>query len=288
MFSGAITALVTPFKDGKVDFDKLGELVEFQIENGIDGILPAGCTGEAATLTHDEQIQVVDFVVKTANGRCKVIAGTGSNSTAEALSLTKAVAKKGADAALVITPYYNKPTPEGQYLHYKLLADEGGLPVILYNVPSRTGINMTPDTTARLSEVKNIVAIKEAAGSVDQVSQILSKCDITVLSGDDGLTLPMMSVGATGVISVVSNILPKETVEMVKAFHEGNLERSRELHFQLLPVVEALFYETNPMPVKTIMNLLGRLNGEVRLPLCDVRPETRQRLENDLKKFGLL
>ena len=287
MFKGSIVALVTPFKNGKVDRQKIKELIKFHLKNGTDGIAPCGCTGEAATLTCQEQKDVIALVIDEVKGRIPVIAGTGSNSTREAMDLTKFAAKAGADAALVITPYYNKPTPEGQYRHYRILAEEAGIPIVMYNVPSRTGISMLPETIARLSSLKNIVAIKEAAGSLDQVSQILSLCDITVLSGDDSLTLPMMAVGAKGVISVVANIIPKDIANMTDAFFERDLDEAMRLHYKALPLCKAMFYETNPIPVKAAMGMLKMITPEWRLPLCEPLPATLKKIKSALKAYGL-
>ena len=288
MFKGSIVALVTPFKNGKVDKKKIKELIKFHIENGTNGIAPCGCTGEAATLTSEEQKGVIALVVEEVKGRVPVIAGTGSNSTKEALDLTKFAAKCGASGALVITPYYNKPTPEGQYLHYRTLAQEAGIPIVMYNVPSRTGISMLPETIARLSSLKNIVAIKEASGSLEQISKILSLCDITVLSGDDPLTFPMMAVGAKGVISVVANIIPQDVVRMIDAFFAGDLEEARQLHYKMLPLSKAMFYETNPIPVKAAMGILKKITPEWRLPLCPPQPETLKKVKSALKSYALL
>ena len=288
MFTGSIVALVTPFKDGLVDYDKLAELVEYHIENGTNGIVPCGTTGESPTLTHEEHGKVVSKVVEQANGRIPVIAGTGSNNTSEALSLTKDTKKAGADGALMITPYYNKPTQEGLYKHFKVIAEEVDIPIVVYNVPSRTGVAISPETVARLYEMENIVAIKEASGSIDQTSQILALCDITVLSGDDSLTLPIMSVGGKGVISVVANILPRDTSEMVSKFLNGMVKESREIHKRLFPICRAMFIETNPISVKTAMKLLGRLNGEMRLPLCEMSNEHEGQLHSILKENGLV
>ncbi len=287
MFQGSYVALVTPFKDGEVDEEKLRELVEFQIEQGTNGILPCGCTGEAATLTHEEQKRVIKIVLETVNKRVLVLAGTGSNSTAEAYNLTKYAKEAGANAALVITPYYNKPTPEGQFRHYAKLA-ELGIPIILYNVPSRTGISMLPETVARLSKIENIVAIKEASGSLEQISKILSLCDITVLSGDDSLTLPMLSIGGKGVISVVANIVPAEVAQMTAAFLDGSLQKAKDIHYKLFSLCKAMFIETNPIPVKTAMKLLGRLNGELRLPLCEMQAGNEEKLKRVLEEYGLI
>ncbi|MEE8596897.1 MAG: 4-hydroxy-tetrahydrodipicolinate synthase [bacterium] len=288
MFTGSIVALVTPFKDGLVDYDKLAELVEYHIENGTNGIVPCGTTGESPTLTHEEHGKVVNKVVEKANGRIPVIAGTGSNNTSEALSLTKDAKKAGADGALMITPYYNKPTQEGLYKHFKIIAEEIDIPIVIYNVPSRTGVAISPETVARLYEMENIVAIKEASGNIDQTSQILALCDITVLSGDDSLTLPIMSVGGKGVISVVANILPRDTSEMVSKFSNSMVKESREIHKRLFPICRAMFIETNPIPVKTAMKLLGRLNGEMRLPLCEMSNEHEGQLHSILKENGLI
>lgn len=288
MFKGAITALVTPFKNGCVDLERYERLIEFQIKNGVDGIAPCGCTGEAATLSHAEQEQVIEFAVRKVRGRVPVIAGTGSNSTTESVSLTKFAKKAGADAALVITPYYNKPTHSGLVAHYKAIAKSGGLPVVLYNVPGRTGLDMQPATIAELSKVKNIVAVKEACGRADRVSDILSLCDITVLSGDDGLTLPMMAVGAKGVVSVVSNIEPKKTARMVADYAAGKFQSAQKLHYELLPVVKALFIETNPIPVKTALKMMGLLNGELRMPLTPLKKSSEAELRRVLKKAKLI
>src|SRR3972149_8539301 len=287
-FTGSIVALVTPFRDGLVDFDKLGELVEYHIENGTNGIIPCGTTGESPTLSHKEHGEVVGKVIEKANGRIPVIAGTGSNNTSEALSLTRHAKEVGADGSLMITPYYNKPTQQGLYEHYKLVAEEVDIPIIIYNVPSRTGVSMTPETVARLYEIKNIVAIKEASGSIDQTSQILNLCDITVLSGDDSLTLPIMSVGGKGVVSVVANILPREVSELVSSFLNGDTEKSRQIHNKLFPICRGMFIETNPIPVKTAMKLMGRLNGEMRLPLCKMSDEHEKQLQKALKEYGLI
>ncbi len=288
MFKGSFVAIVTPFKRGKIDYTKFRELVEFQIKNGTDGIVPAGCTGEAATLAHEEQKKLVKFTCEIVNKRVSVIGGAGSNSTAEAVCLTKYAKRSGCDGVLSITPYYNKPTPEGQFRHYKAVAKSADIPVMVYNVPSRTGISISPQTIARLSKIENITAIKEASGSLDQVSRILSMCDITVLSGDDSLTLPMMSIGAKGVVSVVANLVPREVHNMVSCFLEGDLERARKLHYRILPLAGAMFIETNPIPVKTSMRMLRRLNGEFRLPLCGMEKENETKLKKALKKYGLI
>ena len=288
MFEGSIVAIVTPFEDGKIDEQRLSELIEFHISEGTSAILPCGCTGEAATLTHKEQEYMIKLVIDIVERRVPVIAGTGSNSTEEALALTKSAKGAGADGALLITPYYNKPTPRGQYLHYEKIAKAVDIPIILYNVPSRTGISILPKTVAELSKIDNIVGIKEASGSLDQVSAIIDLCDITVLSGDDALTLPMMALGAKGVISVAANVVPKHMAMMVKSFLNGNLEESRKIHFNLFPLFKALFYETNPIPVKTALGMMGKIIPELRLPLCDIENENRERLRNVLIDTGVL
>jgi 4-hydroxy-tetrahydrodipicolinate synthase len=290
MFSGSIVAIATPFTDdgSAVDFEKLDELIERQVAGGTGGIVPAGCTGEAATLSHTEQEEVIARTVKAANGRVKVIAGTGSNSTGEAVRLTKSAADAGADGALVITPYYNKPTPEGQFRHYKAVAEAADIPVMLYNVPGRTGTKISPETIARIhGEVENVTSVKEACGSVDQVSAILSLCDITVMSGDDSLTLPMMSVGATGVVSVAANVVPDVVSAMVRAWQEGRPEEARKLHYKLMPLFKAFFIETNPMPVKTTLRMMGLLNGVCRMPLCEMTPGGEAKLKAVLLEYGL-
>ncbi len=288
MFTGSLVALVTPFKNGEVDYKKQKELVEFHIKNGTSGIVPCGTTGESATLSFEEHERVVAEIVATVAGRIKVLAGTGSNNTAEALRLTKHAKKVGADGALLITPYYNKPTPEGLYRHYKLIAEEVDIPIVIYNVPSRTGISILPETVARLAEMKNIVGIKEASGNIDQTTQILQLCNITVLSGDDSLTLPIMSVGGKGVISVVANIVPADTAALTKYCLDGNFEAARKCHHKLFPLCKGMFVETNPIPVKTAMKLLGRINGEMRLPLCDMTRENEGKLSKILNDYGLM
>lgn len=288
MFKGSYVALVTPFVDGKIDEKAFSSLIEFQIENGTDGILPCGCTGEAATLSMQEQKQLIKFAVEVCNKRVPVLAGTGSNNTAEAVELTEYAEKAGADGALLITPYYNKPTPEGQYRHYTAVASKVNIPIMLYNVPSRTGISMLPSTVARLSKIDNIVAIKEAAGSVQQVMDILDLCDITVMSGDDSMTLPFMSVGAKGVVSVVANIVPDKVHKLTQSFLDGDMEASRETHYQILNLCKSMFLETNPLPVKTSLSLMGRINEEWRLPLCEMRSDTKEKLESVLKEYKLI
>jgi len=288
MFEGSLVAMITPFKNGEVDYSKLKELVEFHIKNGTKGIVPCGTTGESATLSFEEHEKVVGEVVNMVAGRIHVLAGTGSNNTAEALRLTKHAKKVGADGALLITPYYNKPTPEGLYRHYKLIAEDVDIPIIIYNVPSRTGISILPETVASLSEIKNIVGVKEASGNIDQTTQILQLCNITILSGDDSLTLPIMSVGGKGVISVVANLVPSVVSELTRYCLDGKYDAARKLHLKLFPLCKGMFIETNPIPVKTAMRLLGRLNGEMRLPLCEMAKEHESQLVNILTNYGLM
>ena len=288
MFRGSFVAVVTPMKDGEVDLDKLGELMDWQIESGTDGIVPMGTTGESATLTHDEHDKVVEFAVKTIKGRVKVIAGAGSNATHEAVRLTKHAEEVGADGVLSVQPYYNKPTPEGTYRHFKAVSEATKLPIVLYSVPSRTGKEIDLDTAKRLAKIENIVAIKEAGGKVDRASALVRIDGLDVISGDDSLTLPMMAVGAVGVISVAANVAPKETSAMVHAALDGDFKKARELHGRLYPLMTELFRENNPMGAKTALKLMGRLNGEMRAPLCELLPENEERLAGVLGELGLV
>jgi len=287
-FRGVYTALVTPFSKGAVDYVRLEKLVESQIAGGVDGIIPVGTTGESPTLSVEEHLKVIEVVIKKAAKRCVIVAGTGANSTSEAIELTMAAKALGADATLQVTPYYNKPTQEGIYRHFSAVADTAGLPVFLYNVPGRSGVAITPETVARLSKNANIVALKEAGGSVDRVSQVRDACDITIFSGDDSLTLPMMSVGAVGIVSVASNIIPKELKQMVDAAAAGKLEQARQLHQKYYPLFRDLFIEANPIPVKTAMAMMGLLEEEFRLPLCPISDANRVKLRATLEKCGLL
>jgi len=289
-FEGSIVAMVTPFRDGKVDEAKIRELVEFHVKNGTDAIVPCGTTGESPTLSHAEHKRVVEVTIAAAAGRVPVIAGTGSNSTAEAIELTQHAKKAGADGVLMVCPYYNKPTQAGLIAHYKAVALAVDIPIIMYNIPGRTGVNMLTETVAALAELPNIVGMKEASGSLEQMTEVISLCGdrLTVVSGDDTLTLPLMAVGGKGVISVVANIVPKETAEMTRAALNGDWKRAKELHLRLFPLCKAMFYETNPIPVKTAMQLLGRLNGEVRLPLCPMSQANRDKLQKALRAYGLL
>ncbi|MBI3315584.1 MAG: 4-hydroxy-tetrahydrodipicolinate synthase [Candidatus Omnitrophica bacterium] len=286
-FHGSLVALVTPFKNGKVDEKTLAKLVRHHIQAGTDGIVPVGTTGESPTLSHKEHERVIEIAVEAAHHEVPVIAGTGSNSTEEAISLTKFAKRSGADGALMVTPYYNRPTQEGLFRHYETVAKKVDIPIMLYNVPSRTGTTLLPETVARLSKIPNIVGIKEATGNMDQASHILSLCDITVLSGDDSLTLPLLALGAKGVISVIANVLPGDVSAMVDAFFAGNLQKARNLHMKLFPLCRAMFIETNPIPVKRAMKLLGLCSDELRLPLSPLSADHEKALIAALKAYGL-
>lgn len=290
MFHGAIVATVTPFLNGKLDRKGLKKLVEFQIRNGTGGIVPCGTTGESATLSFDEHEAVIDTVVETAAGRVPVIAGTGSNNTKEAIVLTRYAKKAGADAALVITPYYNKPTQEGLYRHFRAVAESTDLPIVLYNVPGRTGVNMAAGTVARLAEVKNIVGVKEASGNLGQVCDIIRAVPkkFCVLSGDDGLFFPMMALGAKGVISVASNVAPRAMADLAEAFVLGDLSRAREIHYRLWPLFDVLFVETNPIPAKTALAMMKMVREEFRLPLCPMSEANRKKLAGVLSGLKLI
>lgn len=289
MFTGAMVAIVTPFQDGKVDFETLDELIDFQLENGIDAIVPVGTTGESPTLTHEEHKQVIERVVKRVAGGTRVIAGAGSNSTAEAIELTAYAKKVGADATLQVCPYYNKPTQEGFFQHFKAIADEVDLPMVLYNIPGRCGAGMTPETVARLDELENVVAIKEATGSLDQASEIAMRCDITILSGDDSLTLPLASVGGKGVISVVANIVPADVKAMTDLILEGDLVKARQWHRKLFALSKnMLTLATNPIPIKAAMAMLDLCSEELRLPMTPLEPAKKTALKQTLTDYGLL
>jgi 4-hydroxy-tetrahydrodipicolinate synthase len=289
MFTGAMVALITPFQDGEIDFETLDEIIEFQLNNGIDGIVPVGTTGESPTLSHEEHKEIIERVVKTVNGQVPVIAGAGSNSTAEAIELTAFAKKIGADATLQVGPYYNKPTQEGFYQHFKAIAEEVDLPVVLYNIPGRCGAGMTPDTIARLSEVENIVAIKEATGSLDQASEIAILCDITIISGDDSLTLPLASVGGKGVISVAANIVPADVKAMTDLILENDLVSARQWHNKLFNLCKnMLTLATNPIPIKAAMAMLNMASEELRLPMTPLEENKRAVLKQTLKDYGLL
>jgi 4-hydroxy-tetrahydrodipicolinate synthase len=283
-----MVAMVTPFKDGKVDEPKIRGLVEFHIKNGTDAIVPCGTTGESATLSHEEHNKVVEVTIDAARERIPVIAGTGSNSTSEAIELTKHAKEAGADGALIITPYYNKPTQRGLYLHYKKIANEVDIPLILYNVPGRTGVNLMPQTVADLTPIDNIVAIKEASANLKQIGEIINLCGdkISLLSGDDFTTLPILCLGGKGVISVVANLVPADTAALIDEFNKGNIETARRIHYRLLPLCEAMFLETNPIPIKTAMALCGMLDSsELRLPLSAMSDQNLDRLKKALLDF---
>ena len=289
MFNGALSAIVTPFRDGVVDEAALRELIEWQIQEGIDGIFPCGSTGESATLTHAEHEQVIKLAVQQARRRVPVLAGTGSNSTAEAIRLTAFAREIGADGAVLISPYYNKPTQEGIFKHYKMIAASADLPLIVYNIPGRTGSNILPETFARLCEIRNIVGVKEASGSMEQISDIRRLCGdrLTILSGDDSLTVPIMALGGKGVISVISNLMPRETHELAAAALEGDFVRAREIHFRLLPLMRALFVETNPIPLKQALAYMGKCSAELRMPLTPISPAGAERLRAAMKELRL-
>jgi 4-hydroxy-tetrahydrodipicolinate synthase len=290
MFSGSMVALITPFQDGKVDYKTLEEIVEFHLDSGTDGLVPVGTTGECPTLSHSEHKKVIERVVKVAGGKIPVIAGAGSNSTAEAIELTAFAKKIGADATLQVGPYYNKPTQEGFYQHFKAIADEVDLPIVLYNIPGRCGgSGMTPETVARLSAIENIVAIKEATGSLDQASEIASRCDITILSGDDSLTLPLASVGGKGVISVVANIVPTDVKAMTDLILEGDFVSARKWHNKLFALSKNLLgLATNPIPIKAAMSMLNMASEELRLPMTPLEQSERAVLKKTLTDYGLL
>jgi 4-hydroxy-tetrahydrodipicolinate synthase len=288
-FAGLSVAIVTPFKGGQLDVTLLREQIEFQVAAGTRCVCPVGTTGESPTLSHEEHERVISEVVQTARGRIKVMAGTGSNSTAEALRLTKWAAKEGADAALMVAPYYNKPTQEGFYLHYKAVAEQVGIPLCVYNIPGRTGKNIEPETIARMADLPNVTLVKEATGSLDQASQILCTTDLTVLSGDDSLTLPLMAVGGEGVISVVGNIVPKDMLAMVNAYLKGDVGTAMQWHHKLFPLCrDMLGLATNPIPIKAAMKLLGRDSGEMRLPMTPLDNAGEGKLRKTLTNYGLL
>jgi len=292
MFKGSLVAMVTPFTEsGKVDEKGINELVEFHIKNGTNGIVPCGTTGESPTLSHEEHKRVVEITINAVAGRIPVIAGTGSNSTREALDLTSHAKEAGADGALIVVPYYNKPTQKGLYLHYKEIADNVDIPIIVYNVPSRTGVNLLPETLAKLAELENIVAVKEASGNLEQMAQIVELCGdkITLLSGDDKLILPVLSIGGKGVISVVANIIPAEVANMIREFEKGNYQTAQDIFIsKVYPLSSAMFYETNPIPVKTSVQLMGLPAGNLRLPLTPMSDDNLAKLKSDLMKFNLL
>ncbi len=291
-FKGSIVALVTPFsKKDEVDEATLVKLVEFHIKNGTDGIVPCGTTGESATLNYDEHKRVIEICVKAAKKRIPIIAGTGSNCTQEAIEMSEYAKEVGADGLLLVSPYYNRPTQKGLYLHFKAISEAVNLPIVLYNIASRTGVNIEPETIARLAkDCKNIVSVKEASGSLDQMSRIRSLCpkSFILLSGDDSLTLPVMSIGGEGIISVVANIIPKDVKALVSAFNDGNIEEARRLHYKMLPLIKAMFIETNPIPVKTAMGLMNLCEPLLRLPMCSMADENLSKLKAAMKEYKLI
>lgn len=290
MLEGSIVAIVTPFKGGKIDEKALSELVEWHVSSGTNAIVPCGTTGESATLEYEEHYRVIEIVVKTVKKRIPVIAGTGANATDETIMITKKAKKLGADAALLVAPYYNKPTQEGLYRHYKSVAEAVDIPIVLYNVPGRTAVNILPSTVARLLEMKNIVAIKEATGDMKQVSEVIRLCGdrLTVLSGDDFTTFPLLALGGKGVISVTANIAPREVSDMCRLWEEKKYEKARALHYKLEPLNYAMFIETNPIPVKTAVAMMGKIREEFRLPLCEMSDANREKLKKTIKDFGLI
>jgi 4-hydroxy-tetrahydrodipicolinate synthase len=290
LFAGVTVATVTPFKNGEVDWDELGKLVDWHCEQGTDALAPCGTTGESPTLTHEENERVVAFVCERARGRTKIMAGTGSNSTAEAIRMTKAAKRAGANGTLQVGPYYNKPTQEGYFRHFAAVAEATDLPVVVYNIPGRTGSNILPETIARMAEkCPTIVAVKEATGSLDQASQVAALCDVMILSGDDSLTLPLMSIGGKGVVSVVGNVVPRDMMALVKAFAAGKFEEALQWHRKLFPLCrDMLGVATNPIPVKAAMKLLGRGNGEMRLPMCPMDAAGEAKVRQTLVNYGLL
>lgn len=290
MFTGSYVAIITPFRNGKVDEKAFGDLIEWQIERGTNGIVPCGSTGESATLTHEEHDRVIALTVEVARRRVPVIAGTGSNATHEAIRLTKHAKSVGVDAALLVTPYYNKPTQEGLFQHFEAIARAVDLPLVLYNIPGRSVVNMTPQTVARLAAITNIVGIKEASGNLSQMSDVVAACGerFTVLSGDDALTLPLLAVGGKGVISVTANVAPAETAELVSAALKGDWDRARRMHYRLLPLSNSMFLETNPIPVKAALAMMGRCTDELRLPLTTMSDSPKSQLRQVMAQFGLI
>lgn len=285
---GSMVALVTPIRKGMVDEAGLKRLLDFHLENETDMIVPCGTTGEATTLSHEEHKGVISFVVDYVKGKRPVICGAGSNCTEEAVPLLEHAKKKGAEGVLIVTPYYNRPTQEGLFRHYEFLARKVDIPIVIYNVPPRTGVSIAPETVARLSKIPNIIGIKEASGSLEQASRIISLCDLPVISGEDSLTLPLLSVGATGVISVVANVAPKKVHEMVASYLKGDIKTARKLHYELFELSKVLFIETNPIPVKTALAVMGMISGEFRLPLCEMKSENRKELIRVLKQSEII
>lgn len=290
-FRGAFVAIVTPFINGKMDEQGLKDLIEFQLENGTHGIVPCGTTGESATLSHEEHHRVVEITIKTVNHRVPVIAGSGSNSTAESIELTKHAKEAGADGALMITPYYNKPTQNGLYEHFKAIAEAVDIPIVMYNVPSRTSVNLLPETVARCAQIDNIVGIKEATGSMNQVSDVIRRCpdDFSVLSGDDFTCMAQAAIGGCGVISVISNVAPNDMSSMMDAALAGNFNEARKLHYKMFPLMNAMFIETNPVPAKTALELMGKIKSSTpRLPLTGMSDANITKLKTVLSDYGLI
>ncbi|HBR21909.1 MAG TPA: 4-hydroxy-tetrahydrodipicolinate synthase [Nitrospiraceae bacterium] len=290
MFKGSIVAIVTPFKKGKIDEKALCNLIEWHIKQGTNAIVPCGTTGESATLDYEEHYRVIEITVKTVNKRIPVIAGTGANATDETIMITRKAEKAGADGALLVSPYYNKPTQEGIYRHYKEVAKSTGLPLVLYNVPGRTASNILPSTVARLADIKNIAAIKEATGDMKQVSEVIRLCGdrISVISGDDFTTLTLLALGGKGVISVSANVAPKDVSDMCAAWEKGDVAKARKLHYKLEPLNASMFIETNPIPAKTALAMMGKIKEEFRLPLCEMSDENKDKLKKALKDYGLI
>lgn len=291
IFRGAFVAIVTPFIDGQVDEQGLIDLIEFHIANGTNGIVPCGTTGESATLSHEEHHRVVELTVKTVNGRVPVVAGSGSNSTSEAINLTRHAKDGGVDGVLMVSPYYNKPSQEGLYQHYKAVAEAVDVPIILYNVPSRTSSNILPQTVARLAQIDNIVGIKEATADLNQISEVIRLCpaDFSVLSGDDFTSMPTVLIGGTGVISVTSNVAPRDMAEMMEAALAGDVAKAKQMHYKLFPLMQAMFYDTNPVPAKKSLELMGKIkSGTPRLPLCSIDDDSLGRLKGALSAYGLI
>ncbi len=290
MFKGSMVAIATPFRDGKIDEKALGDLIEWHISEGTNAIVPCGTTGESSTLDYDEHYRVIEITIDVVNKRVPVIAGTGANSTDETIIMTKKAKEMKADGVLLVTPYYNKPTQEGLYRHYKKIAETVDIPIVLYNVPGRTGVNLLPQTVARLAEVKNIFGIKEATGDMKQVSEVIRLCRdrITVLSGDDFTTLTLLALGGKGAISVTANIAPGDVSAMCKAWDNGDIEETRRLHFKLEPLNHAMFIETNPIPVKTGLSMMGKIRSEFRLPLCPMSDINKEKLRKVLADYGIL
>ncbi|MFQ5899952.1 MAG: 4-hydroxy-tetrahydrodipicolinate synthase [Thermodesulfobacteriota bacterium] len=290
MLKGSMVAMVTPFRNGSIDESALRQLIDFQIENGTDAIVPCGTTGESATLSYEEHERVVEITIEAVGGRVPVIAGSGSNSTSETIMLTREAEKAGADAALLISPYYNKPTQEGLYQHYKGVAEAVNIPIILYNVPGRTGTNMLPETVARLAEIENIVGVKEATGDLRQISDLIGLCPegFSVISGDDFTTFSLLGLGGKGAISVTANVIPGDVASMIDCFEEGNMNEARRLHYRMMPVNRSMFLETNPIPAKTALAMMGRIAEGIRLPLTPMADRNREKLGKTLKEYGLI